>query len=212
MTRAARILSYALHPLFMPLLTLWLALQLDLHLSYFLPAELRWLMLGMVALMTIAFPLTGTLLLIRAGTVSSLFMPERRERIAPYCMTLLYYGMTVYLLSKSALHPVGLAMLIGAFIALALTTLVTLRWKISAHMVGIGGCLGALLALNVLHGLDLLLPIAAVILLAGALGTARLLVSDHSPMQVFAGFLLGLASLVAAMLMPWGLILYNAQP
>ena len=212
MTRAARILSYALHPLFMPLLTLWLALQLDLHLSYFLPAELRWLMLGMVALMTIAFPLTSTLLLMRAGLVSSLYMHKRRERIAPYSMTLLYYGMSVYLLSKSALHPAGLAMLIGAFIALGLTTLVTLRWKISAHMVGIGGSLGALLALNTLHSLDLLFPIAALTLLAGALGTARLLVSDHTPAQVYCGFLLGMGSVLAAMLTPWDLFLYNLQP
>lgn len=212
MIRAARILSYALHPLCMPLLTLWLAFHVDLGLSYFLPAELRWLMLGMVALMTIAFPLTSTLLLMRAGMVSSLLMPERQERIAPYCMTLLYYGMTVYLLSRSALHPDGLALLIGAFIALGLTTLVTLRWKISAHMVGIGGCLGALLGLNTLHSLDILFPISALVILAGALGTARLLTSDHSPMQVYAGFLLGLASVVAAMLLPWGMLLNNLQP
>ena len=122
-------------------------------------------------------------------------------------MTLLYYGMTVYLLSRSALHPTGVAMLAGGFIALAFTTLITLRWKISAHMVGIGGCVGALMALNALHGLYLLFPIAMLLLLAGALGTARLLISDHSSAQVYAGFALGFASVVASVWMPWSVLL-----
>src|SRR5690606_23250631 len=124
-------------PLLMPTLTLWLALELDMRMGYFLAGQARWVVLGMVALMTIAFPLTSALLLVRAGLVSSLEMPRRQERIAPYVMTLMYYGMTWYLLSRTPLDPLALSLFGGAVIALAITTLVTLRWKMSAHMVGI---------------------------------------------------------------------------
>jgi hypothetical protein len=183
----ARVLNILLHPLFMPLYTVALALRVDPHLAFFLPGELRWIVIGMVALMTVAFPLTSTLLLLRTGLVRSLQMPERKERIAPFAMTAIYYGMAWYLLHRTPLHEAVFAIFFGAILALAITTFVTLRWKISAHMVGIGGLIGALAGLTAIHSLPLLPVIAAAVLLAGALGTARLLTSDHTPAQVYTG-------------------------
>lgn len=196
----ARLLSYLLHPLLMPVLSLWLALELDLHLGYFLPEQSRWALLGMMALMTIGFPLTSAMLLRRAGVIGSLEMPLRSERLAPYALTLVYYGMTLYLLLRMRLHPLAIALFGGATLALLLTLAITLRWKISAHMVGIGGCLGAAVGLNQLHDLGAFAPICALIVLAGALGTARLLASDHTPGQVYAGAALGFGSVFAAVL------------
>lgn len=202
-----RLLSYLLHPLLMPTITLWLALRIDPHLAYFIAPQDQWKVLMMVALMTIGFPLASALLLMRAGLVGSLEMPGRRERIAPYGMSLVYYGMTAYLLARTPLHPMALALFIGAALALLLTTLITLRWKISAHMVGIGGLLGALVALSVRHGLQAFALICAAVVAAGALGTARLLDSDHSPAQVYAGAALGFGSVLLAVLglpaWPW---------
>ncbi|MFZ1694778.1 MAG: hypothetical protein WAT74_16385 [Flavobacteriales bacterium] len=200
MLPAARFLSYALHPLLMPALTLWLTLELDLHLSYFLPAESRWKLLGIVALMTIVFPLSSAMLLRSAGVVQSLEMHTRQERIAPFVMTLLYYIMAAYLLTRAPVHPLTLSLFAGAALALLLVTLITLRWKISAHMVGIGGCIGALIALDILHHIGAFVPLCLLLVLAGALGTARLIASDHTPAQVYTGALLGFASVLGALL------------
>lgn len=197
----ARFLSIVLHPLLMPTYTLWLVLRVDPRLGYFLGEVGSLAVLGMVALMTVAFPLTSTLLLLRAGLISSLEMPTRSERIAPYVMSLLYYGMTWYLLSRTPLHPAAVLLVPGALIALLFTTLITLRWKISAHMVGIGGGLGALAALGYLHGCAVLEPMSVLIVLAGALGTARLLASDHTPAQVYAGTALGFFSVFVTLLL-----------
>lgn len=200
MVRLAHVLSIALHPLFMPVFTLAVALWLDPHLGYFMDLRTRVLVLGMVALMTIAFPITSALLLIRSGMLSGLRMPGRKERIAPYTMTLLYYGMTGFLLARSPLHSLVLALMLGAGAALLLTTLITLRWKISAHMVGIGGATGGLFALGSVHGLPFTVPVGVALLLSGALGTARLLSSAHTPAQVYAGFVLGAVCTSAAVL------------
>lgn len=194
----ARLLSYLLHPLLMPTLALWLALRLDARIGYLIRSEDQWKVLVMVALMTIAFPLASALLLKRAGLISSLEMPRRQERIAPYAMALLYYGMTAYLLLRTPLHPMAFALLAGATLALLLTTLITLRWKISAHMVGVGGLVGALSALDAAHGIGAFVPICIALIVAGALGTARLLSSDHTPGQVYAGTFVGFASVFAA--------------
>ena len=191
MKQAAHALSVLLHPLFMPLISLWLVMRVDPHLAFFLPEQARWMVLLMVAVMTVAFPLTSTLLLMRAGIVGDLRMPGRRERLAPFVMTLIYQAMAYYLLRQSPLHPAVLALFTGAMVALALTTLITPYWKISVHMVGGGGLVGALWGLSHLHGLDLLPVLALAVALAGALGTARLLSSDHDQLQVHAGFALG---------------------
>lgn len=193
MSSLAHTLSVLLHPLLMPVITLWLAMRFDPHIGYFLDEDRRLILLGLVALMTIAFPLTSTLLLIRAGAISSLTMPRRQERILPYTLTLFYYGLTWYLLSRSMLHHPLLALFTGAFAALSLTTLITLWWKISAHMVGMGGAVGALAGLAQQHALPLVPLLAVLIVVGGMLGTARLLSSDHSEAQVLCGGLLGAA-------------------
>jgi hypothetical protein len=198
----ARLLSIVLHPLFMPAYTLGLALRVDPQVSFFLRAGMFWTTLIMVGTMTIIFPLTSTLLLMRAGLVRSIELPTRQERVPVFVSTMLYYAMTWWLLQRSPLHGLLPVLFGGAFLALILTALITLRWKISVHMVGIGGLLGALCAIALLHRTPLLPLIATVLVLAGALGTARLLTSDHSPAQVYAGTVLGFACVFGCAVLP----------
>ena len=76
---SAKLLSIVLHPLLMPLYTVLLALELDPHLGYFLQAERRWLTVGMLALMTVAFPITSALLLMRWRNCSIRFCASARK-------------------------------------------------------------------------------------------------------------------------------------
>ncbi|MBK9418221.1 MAG: hypothetical protein IPN62_13305 [Flavobacteriales bacterium] len=93
---------------------------------------------------------------------------------SPTGITFIYYVISWYLMFRTPLHPAVPAVMAGASAALLFTLIITLQWKISAHMVGIGGMLGALAAINSLHALDLFL-LVTIIVLAGMLGTARLL-------------------------------------
>ncbi|MBK8498653.1 MAG: hypothetical protein IPL52_07510 [Flavobacteriales bacterium] len=210
MLAIAQLLSILLHPLFMPVYTLAFVLWADPYFYMEIPS--RTVLLAMVALMTVAFPITSVLLLVRSGMVSGLRMPDRRERIAPYCMTLVYYGMTWFLLAKTRLHPQLIALMVAAGFALLVTTLITLRWKISAHMVGAGGMVGAVFSVAQSHSLAFAVPLMIAVLVSGALGTSRLLVSDHTPAQVYSGFLVGSVSVALVMFVPWGLLFVSAQP
>ena len=190
----AHALSILLHPLLMPVLTLGLAFTLDPHLSYFIEPRSQLVILAMVGMMTVVFPLLSIALLWRSGLVSGVTLPLREERTAPYVMTLFYHGMAYYLLRRSELDPATFSLVFGGMVALLATLLINLRWKISAHMVGIGGLLGALSSLLVQHGTIAPLELAPFILVAGALGTARLLVSDHTPAQIYVGGAVGFLS------------------
>ena len=81
---------------------------------------------------------------------------------------------------------------VARMVGLAATLLITLGWKISAHMVGIGGLVGVVFGLMLIHGAQAPILLGVLFLLVGALGTARLIVTDHSPAQIYIGGLLGL--------------------
>lgn len=189
----------------MPTCTVWLALLVDPHMRYFLPPGSLWKLLAMLALMTIVFPIISALLLQRSGLITSMEMPTRQERIAPFAMTLVYFCMAYYLLRQTPVHPAVQAAFLGAIAALLATLLVTLRWKISAHMVGIGGLIGAITAIAMIHALPLTPVIAALILVGGVLGTARLLASDHTQGQIVAGAVLGWCCTYFAVLFGWSI-------
>ena len=61
----------------MPLYTLALAFRLDFRLSFFLPAPFIWITFGMLAAMTVVFPLASTWMLLRAGLVDDLATSAR---------------------------------------------------------------------------------------------------------------------------------------
>ncbi len=141
----ANLLSTLLHPLWMPTLTIVICFSIDPHLSIMFDTNGLLIIYGMVFAMTALFPLISALMMVRNGLISKLTMPERRERIPAYIITLLYYMLCYYLQRRTPNHPLTLSILFGAVLALLLTLLITIRWKISAHMIGIGGLLGGIL-------------------------------------------------------------------
>lgn len=199
MRKAAHTLSLLLHPVWMPTLALVIAFGIDPHLTFAFTPKGQWVVVGMVFVMTAMFPLSSMLMLWRSGAVSALSVPGRKERIVPFLLTLIYLCMAYYLLRRTPNSPATLALFAGIIIAAMADLLITLRWKISMHMTGIGGIVGMVLGLMLLHGAPAhFLPL--LLLLAGALGTARLLVTDHSPAQVYAGALVGFAAMLGCLL------------
>jgi len=198
MKQAAHLLSLLLHPVWMPTLALLLAFAIDPHLTFAFSQKGQWIILGMVFIMTALFPISSMFMLWRSGMVSELAMPRRSERIVPYILVLIYFCMAYYLLRRTPNHPLVLSLFTGIVLALVVDLLLTLRWKVSIHMTGIGGLVGMVLALWTAHGPGgFLLPV--LFILAGALGTARLLVTDHTPAQVYTGAAIGLIATFGCM-------------
>lgn len=191
MRAIANVLSVLLHPLWMTTWAVAICFRLDPYMYHGYGMEARLMFLGMIFLMTALFPLVSALLMHRSGLVSRLSMPTRAERIPVYITSLIHQGMCWYLVHSITDHPVTQGILQGAFITLLITLLITLRWKISAHMAGIGGLIGAVLATLLVDDREATLLLCGLFVLAGALGSARLLTSDHTPAQIHAGALLG---------------------
>jgi membrane-associated phospholipid phosphatase len=189
--RFARILSYLLHPAFMPTLSVLLILLLPGIVNFKVNSDTLLLISAVVFFNTAVMPILTSYILLRFRFISSLEMQDPKERILPYFATIIYYIFTYTLVSKAQIFWFLETMQLGAIIALTITLVVTNFWKISAHMVGIGGLTGSLAGFYSTNAIALEKEISVLILLSGVLGTARLLVKAHTPGQIYAGWFLG---------------------
>jgi urea transporter len=82
--------------------------------------------------------------------------------------------------------------IIGGAVSILLSTLINLKYKISAHMVGLGGLLGVLISVSYLIHFDMTPYYIITIVVAGIVAFARLFLNEHKPAQIYLGFFLGL--------------------
>lgn len=194
LNRLSLALSALLHPLLMP--TILYAILL-----YFSPAVFgivntaqQWFLVLRIFITTFLIPLLSIMLLFKVRSLSSLALDDKNERFMPFLTTTLFYMVTTYLfLRQMNGYYAMIVVLTSITFSIALVTLISIFWKISAHSVGICGVAGFLFGFYQKYAdPELFYPILAVILAAGLLMSARLYLNSHNPAQVFAGALLGL--------------------
>lgn len=190
--RIAKVISYSFQPLLMPTIGLLIFFNSNSYINYAIPKELKDAALVLVAMSTFVVPVIITLLLLNRGYITNLEMPTRKERILPYGFTIVFYIFTIYMLKQAPIPPLVFDFMIGAVASVLFAFLINLKWKISAHMTGIGGLVGALISTSFLLEVDLLSYIILVFFIAGLIATSRLVLNAHTPWQLIAGFLLGI--------------------
>ncbi|MFI5164865.1 MAG: PA-phosphatase [Bacteroidia bacterium] len=154
--------------------------------------DLKRALFAMTFCFTFLLPLFNSLILLRAKQIKSLSMETKEERRIPLLATALFFAAQYYILQKSVV-PLTLKLLVlSATLSVILTVIINFFWKISAHMIGIGGVVGAMFALSyITHFKNGEWLMIGLIFLAGIIGMARLQLKAHSPAEVFAGFIVG---------------------
>ena len=142
---------------------------------------------------TIILPILTAFVFKLFGLIDSLFMKTAEERRWPFLLTLIWYYMGFQLLTKIYVPQSFLLLMIGAISAIGIALVITSRWKISIHMLGIGGVIGAIMGISQRFQFDHSLLLIVLILFAGLIGYARLKTNSHNYRQVYAGFILGLS-------------------
>ncbi|WP_229368222.1 hypothetical protein [Telluribacter humicola] len=198
-TRVALFLSVVLHPLLMPtylfgLLFLFVPELLGIN-TLSLSAQGSLLLL--LFMNTFLAPALVIFYFYKLGYIRSLHLDNLADRRLPYITTVIIYTFATYLFGWqfepiSDLAP-GISIVLGSItFSMAVVALISLRWKISAHATGMGGCLGAIACLFLRYGdTTLFYPLILGILITGWLMSARLHLNAHTPAQVGAGLALG---------------------
>lgn len=189
--KLAKIFSIVFQPLLIPTYTLLILFNLKNHIALGIPLTARQMIMGMVFITTFLLPALFLLFLYRRGIIKTLQMYAREERILPMIITSLFYITTYYIIRKFQLDSIYLRLFLGSVVSILFALIVSLFWKISMHMMGIGGFVGSLAGISHSLNIDLTTWIIIALFCSGLTGFARLRLIAHTPGQVYAGFLSG---------------------
>lgn len=191
---AARFISTVLSPLLTPSYGVFMALSISPKVLDTTGSRINLLLI--IFGITCVLPIATIAVLHNFKIIKDKRLLKRGERLIPYITGVIYYLVAVWYMAYTH-EPQWLVMFAaGGALACLISTLVNIKWKISAHMAGIGGLLALLwqldaMELEVISPVWMLFFILLTIGLCGALGSARMLLKRHTLMQVFAGFFNG---------------------
>ncbi|MFO8054086.1 MAG: hypothetical protein R6U19_02865 [Bacteroidales bacterium] len=185
-------ISIVFHPLLIPLYGTLILLYYDGYLSFLLTEKARLIILSVVFLMTFVFPLILTVILKSMHMISSLRLQRRQERTLPFLGAGFSFYLAFIIIRAFEVPGYYNLFLLGATLLIVIAIVVNKFWKISIHMLSLGGLSGLFIALAPYSfGVDHMF-IYLVVLMAGATGYARLKLNTHQPAQVYVGYLTGL--------------------
>ena len=186
--------SYLFHPLFIPVYVLLFLLRF--HPSYFsgFGEDDRFKLLLTTILNTVFFPAFSILLMKGLGFIQSVLLPTQKERIAPYLTAMIFYFWAAWVYFKFNPQPdVALAsFMTGVFLTTVAALLLNIYFKISMHAMGVGGLVGFFLIVMKSNSMLITWPLSLAFLIAGLVCTSRMIVSDHEPRDIYAGFFVGM--------------------
>lgn len=208
----ARLISVLFHPLLMP--TYMLALLIIVNPYLFgissLGDRLSVLLLLRIFLSTFFIPMVAISMLRTTGLVSSFSMRDSKERIGPYIITGIFYlWMFRNFYGGSQIPTAYTSFMLGATIALFLAFFINIFSRISIHTVGMGTLLGMVIVTMLFFSYDTFTfgnwnltmntVLVIAVLLAGLVGTARQVLYEYSPTDLYGGYLVGFLSQVIAL-------------
>ena len=194
----ARIISMIFTPFYLPLVGI--ALLFTLSYMSMLPLEYKLLVVTIVYVFTILLP-TLLIRLYRHWRHWSLQeLGQKRRRLVPYAISMVCYLACIWLMTAQHIYHFIVVIVIAALCIQAVSLLVNIWWKISTHTAAIGGVVGALAAFAEVFRFNPVWWMCLALLLSGLLGTARIILRQHTLGQVVAGFVVGLACAFSAII------------
>jgi len=189
--QAASLLSLILHPAFITIYGVAL-LFIYAGFQYTFASQFGRFMYPVVVFSCL-IPIAGIFIFKKMGYISEYSLSRREERFLPFLVTFMSYLVLFFYFYKAGLPSWFLSVLLVPVILLLIVGVINIYWKISAHTTGIGALLGSVLSVCYnIKGVNPYTLFIILFILAGALGTSRLLKKRHTPAQVYCGFLIGL--------------------
>ena len=183
----ARVLSLLFTPFYLPVI----GLSVLFTFSYL--SLLPWLYkIEVVALVYFFTVLMPTFMIYIYRKCQRWSLIELGRRAVPYLISIVCYFSCIYLMQRLYIPRFMGSIVVAALIVQIVCAIINNWWKISTHTAAIGGVGGALLAFAEIFGYNPIGWLCVIILVAGLLGSSRMILRQHSLQQVLAGFGVGL--------------------
>lgn len=190
MLKFYKVVSFVLQPLLMP--TFGIILLVLSPLGMYFHATWKWFAVVGTFLFTALMPAAPILVMLRNGQIKDLYISKKEQRTMPYLFSLIaYFFWTLFMwrILKMPLFLVGMG--IGSTLSLVVITLINRRWKISAHLSGIGGLTGGIFGYAYFLGINPLGFLILMLMLSALTALSRIELKAHTPGQTLAGFTVG---------------------
>ena len=188
--RTARVISAIFTPFSIP----FLAFLILLLFSYLriMPIQYKLIVLGVVYCFTILMPTLTIFLFRKINGFSPEDLGERKRRFMPFLLTITSYVFCLVMMHRLNIPWYMTGIILAALIMMVICIVVNLKWKLSEHMAGVGAIVGGLVSFSALFGYNPVWWLCLFILIAGVLGTARIILQHHTLGEVLVGFAVGL--------------------
>lgn len=201
----AQLISWIFHPVFVPMMVVFFLVYIHPYLfAGFTPFN-KMRIVAMAFVCFTLFPLVTVLLLKGLKFIDSLYLRTQRDRVIPFIACMIWYFWAAYVWLNYGKTSGGTdipkeAILFAAasFTSTIIGLMLNIKMKISLHAIAMGivVCLFILMAISQpLHYGGWL---SIVFLVTGLVGTARLIVSDHTQAEIYMGLLTGIVSVLLA--------------
>ncbi|MDA7803188.1 hypothetical protein N8987_01255 [Crocinitomix sp.] len=203
-------LSYIFHPLFMPILGVYILLMVPsmpitfnrLDALYYFPPVVKQYLFIVLGILTIIAPLLSLIIMYYNRIITNFKLEVREERFYPYLLVAFYYLLAYFFVRKQLpldyQHPALLGFLFGILLVVIICLLLNFYIKISLHAAAIYGVCGMLIGYSQtqlsadLSGLATNIYIILYLLLVAALVTgARAYLKSHKIPEILIGGLIG---------------------
>ena len=186
---AARVMSLVFTPFYLP--TVGLLALFSLSYLSLLPFGYKLQVMGIVYFFTILLPTLLIHIYRRHQRWTLIDIGRRERRMVPYVLSILCYFTCVYIMKQIHIPHFMSSIVIAALGIQIVCAVINAWWKISTHTAAIGGVVGAIFVFAAIFGFNPIPWLCITILLAGLLGTSRMVLRQHSLAEVVVGFIVG---------------------
>lgn len=188
------LMAHIVSIIFTPFLSPFLAFILLFMFTYLniMPIPYKLTVLALVFCFTIALPMLGIFFYQKLNGWGLRGLNEREKRFVPYLLTIMSYVGGLLTMLRLHLPHYMAGILLAVLICMILCAIVNIWWKVSTHAASSGMMVGGLLSYSFLFLFNPISSLCGFILLSGMLGSARIIVRQHTLNEVLGGFFIGL--------------------
>lgn len=190
MRRGAQFISWVFTPFSIPFLVF--VLLFSFTYLRIMPLFYKLIVLGIISCFTILIPALSIYIFRRINRLKlAQLSSDKRFRYIPFLITLLCYIFCLQLMYKFSTPWYMSGVILSAIVIQCVCLVMNYWYKLSEHMAGVGGVIGGIVAFGTLFGYNPLGWLTLFIILAGILGTSRIILRHHTLGEVFTSFAVG---------------------
>ncbi len=197
LNKASEFISAVFLPFFIPLAA-FIAMFFFTYLRV-MPYEYKLIVLGIVFCFTIMMPVITIYLFLKLSGSAHGALRERSKRFMPYLLSIVSFIFCSMMMYRLNIPWYMNGIILSSVLIMIVFMLVNIQWNMSIHAGGMGAIIGGIISFGGLFGYNPVWLLCIFIVLAGLVGSSRMILGRHTLNEVMAGFTVGLICTIAVL-------------